>query len=629
MRISAPLLITELSDNASPLTISAYNTSTNRIKAILCHTQNMQSSVTPPSRSRHYLVSALIVALGSSALYLILQLNSQLQPILPPLAAQRNLQSWLLDNTDELMSQEPLYHLDTVSEIYRRTHYQLLWLDNYQLSSAGEQLLQQLQETSADELREYHYHTTYLRQRLHNLQTHPSEAASIDILLSDAFVSYASDVLNDNLLPDIIEGNPFLRDALLPEDDEPSPPKTADFNPDEGKKHVKFSDIINLVSDNRDPEQLKDILIRLTPAHDEYHQLRQALNHYRDILYSEAWQPLASGPTLKVGRTHPQVAQVRQMLYAYGDLPDASLSHSETFDQELSEALKRFQARNGEKDSGIVDKKTRRLLNIPPSLRIKQIALNMKRWRQLPRDLGERYIWVNLTNYQLQLMNQGQPELEMRVIVGKSYRQTPVLQEFIRTVVLNPTWNVPRRITLYDILPKAKKDPSYLSQRNIEVLKNWNSDTSIPLDEIDWANTGPRNFPYRLRQAAGEDNALGVVKFVIPNDLSIYLHDTNHRDLFEKDMRSLSSGCVRVEKPLELANALLKGKPGWDEDKIQQTLDSQKTTYVRLPENVPTYLMYWTAWVDDKGTVQFRDDIYKHDIAHIRAFDNSADSLIL
>lgn len=578
------------------------------------------------AKPRHTLLCTLIVTIGLAALYSAFLLSQKIQPVLPPLAAQRNLQHWLHDNTEQLMLNEPLYHLNTVTEIYQRTNYQLLWFNNYQLSAAGQQLLQQIGETSADELRDYHYHSTYLHQRLHNLQTLPKEATALDILLSDAFISYAHDVLNDNLLPDVIEGNPFPRNPLLPSEFRPVAyqPKSRVIN----HLNVQQSDIVDLITDNRDPERLQEVLTRMTPAHNEYHQLRHTLNFYREILNKNEWQSIPRGPKLKQGNKHAQIPLLRQQLALYGDLDSHHDLQSIHFDADTSEALAQFQRRNGKLGTGILDKNTRKLLNIPPSQRIKQLALNMKRWRQLPTDLGERYIWVNLTNYQLQLINQEQVELEMRVIVGKSYRQTPVLQEFIRTVVLNPTWNVPRRITLYDILPKAKKDPAYLSDRNIHVLKNWDSDTPVPLEDIDWANAGPRNFPYRLKQSAGEDNALGIVKFVIPNDLSIYLHDTNNRELFKRDMRSLSSGCVRVEKPIELAQALLKGKPGWDDSKLQQTLDSKKTTYVRLPENIPTYLMYWTAWVDNSGDIQFRDDIYKHDQAHFRT-PQDADSLIL
>lgn len=209
-------------------------------------------------------------------------------------------------------------------------------------------------------------------------------------------------------------------------------------------------------------------------------------------------------------------------------------------------------------------------------------------------------------------MEHGKSVLNMKVIVGKVSRRTPIMQEPINSIVLNPMWNVPRRIMIQDILPKVKKDPEYLSKRNIRIIDGWQNDTEVPVEQLDF--TKPlRSFPYRLQQAAGEDNALGVVKFVIPNDASIYLHDTNQPELFGEDYRALSSGCIRVADPMLLAETLLRGKQGWNRQQLDKVLATGKTQYLSLPESVPTYLTYWTAWVDEAGRVQFRDDIYNED----------------
>ena len=364
----------------------------------------------------------------------------------------------------------------------------------------------------------------------------------------------------------------------------------------------------------------------MSPASESYLQLRESLHKFQKLAQNPSWQPLPEGPKLEPGQRSPLVPHLRHMLSLYGDYPVPTSrllnwfnqappipEDKQLFDRHLVKGLIHFQQRHGAKADGILGRQTRKLLNTPPDFRVKQIALNMKRWRQLPRNLGERYIWVNLMDYRLQLINHGHTELEMKVIVGRKFRPTPTLYESINSLVLNPQWNVPRRIMLYDILPKAKQDPSYLSERNIRVLQSWSDPTPVPLDSIDWDKVGPNNFSYRLRQDAGKENALGSVKFVLPNDMSIYLHDTNQPELFEKDMRALSSGCVRLEKPLELARALLAQKPGWNQSKIQEALAKGSTQYVRLPVSVPTYLTYWTAWVDDRGILQFRDDIYRRD----------------
>ncbi len=565
------------------------------------------------STQRPTLAVVLLIMLGCGAFYTAYQANTELTPLLPSLAAQKNLKRWFFDDSELLLSDAPLNHFHTVNKIYARTNYKLLWLRNYELAPTGQLLLQHLQETSADQIYDYQYHLTYIQQRLHHLQTLPKDATALDILLTDAFVSYAEDVLSEKLLPSFMT---HLPKGLRP----------VAYHDGLTEGPVDHDNIIRLLGQNHSPGALTKVLKSMTPAHQDYERLRNAMERYQQLAQNGDWAPLPDGPSLVKGQQSPEVGQLRRLLSQYGDYPikrglleqwfsdDTPLTETQanSFDEELELSLKQFQARHGQDADGKAGRITRRLLNTPPSYRIKQIALNMKRWRELPKDLGDRHIWVNMTNYTLQLMNRGIAELEMKVIIGKSRRKTPVMQQSISTVVLNPYWNVPRRITVVDILPKARKDLSYLKERNINVYENWTSTEPVPLESIDWQNMTRRNFPYRLRQDPGENNALGEVKFVIPNDDSIYLHDTSHPELFELDKRALSSGCVRVEKPMELARAVLKGSR-WTDEKIQQTLDSGKTRYLRVPHKIPTYLFYATAWVDDNGNIQFRDDIYQRD----------------
>lgn len=576
------------------------------------------------------IIAAVLCACCTAGLYLALEATARQKPVLPPLAAQRNLELWLDQHQAQLPLSEPLYHAQTVSRIYQQVGHQTLWLDDYQLSSAGQQLLQQLRETSADEILDYRYHLTYIQQRLHNLSSTPKDVTAIDLLLTDAFISYAEDVLGDNLLPEQLYLNYRKPGSATPVS------QTQSNTPD-------HSDIVKLIHDNQAPWQLHDVLESMAPPHPAYSQLRQAMERYRKLLASEEWQPLAAGPTLKPGMKHAQVVPLRNLLRLLGDYPphndnrnfwgllpvsEPELEHELLFDDTLKQAVERFQYRHGKTIDGAVGPETRRLLNIHPSYRIKQIALNMKRWRQLPKDLGDRYIWVNLTDYRLQLIREQSVEMEMKVIIGKRYRRTPVMWESIRSLVLNPTWNVPYRIARYDILPQIKKNPNYLKDRNIKVIKSWQDSTVLDPDSIDWSQYNARNFPYRFQQDAGNTNALGTIKFVIPNDDAIYLHDTSHPELFSKEDRALSSGCVRVEHPLALANALMQGNKHWDHQRIANTLEKGKTTYVKLPEAIPTYLLYWTTWVDQHGILQFRDDIYQRDSFNFAEYSD-ADQLIL
>ncbi len=583
-----------------------------------------RKKTTAAKPKKRLLLPLALAALCTAGYYYAYKANTQLKPILPPLAAKKHLQQWLIDDPSELLKTEAPFHLTTVSDIYRRTGYKPLWIDNYQLSDNGEQLLQQLQETSADQRSDYNYHLTYLQQRLRHLPSLPREATALDILLTDAFISYANDVLSDRLLPGA-GGNDHpsvSRPGLRPVNYH-LPLANASNQP-------VHNNIVQLFEQNASPYKLGRILASMIPNHQQYLQLRNKLNRYLDLLHSDRWQPIDSGPILRAGQSHPHIAQLRRLLRQYGDYPlprtrslfdellgrthaPTNNTHPDLFDPELEQSLKRFQARHAQKVDGILGRDSRATLNVNPDYRVKQIALNMKRWRQLPKDLGERYIWVNMTDYQLQLVEKDETQLAMKVIIGKSYRRTPVLQEKIYSLVLNPHWNVPRRIALYDILPKARKNPDYLRSGNFHIFDGWDNPREVAIEEIDWSKATARNFPYRLQQAASPNNALGRVKFVLPNDQSIYLHDTSHPELFEQEFRALSSGCIRVEKPLQLANALLDGKQGWDMQQIDKALAAGKTQHLRLPEAVPTYLMYWTSWVDDKGVLQFRDDIYGRD----------------
>jgi murein L,D-transpeptidase YcbB/YkuD len=202
----------------------------------------------------------------------------------------------------------------------------------------------------------------------------------------------------------------------------------------------------------------------------------------------------------------------------------------------------------------------------------------------------------------------------MRVVVGKKYRRTPVFTGTMTYLVLNPTWEVPHSIAVRDILPKIKEDPGYLDRQGIRVFGSWSGSASaIPPGAIDWTSVTRNNFSYRLRQDPGPQNALGRVKFMLPNRFAVYLHDTPQRNLFERSRRDFSSGCIRVEAPVDLAAYVLRGNPKWTREAILSAIESGKTRTVLVPEPIPVHLLYWTAWVDAEGELCFRDDVYGRD----------------
>jgi len=241
-------------------------------------------------------------------------------------------------------------------------------------------------------------------------------------------------------------------------------------------------------------------------------------------------------------------------------------------------------------------------------MQVRRIAQNMERWRWLPQDLGRRYILVDVPAYTLEVVERDQPVMTMRVVVGKPSWPTPVLSATMSHVVLNPDWHVPPSIAAQELLPILRNNPAYLTQQNMRVSYGPHD---VDPHSIDWGKVNTKKFPYRLRQEPGPKNPLGNIKFTFPNRFQVYLHDTPSRTLFAKPERALSHGCVRVEKPTELAEYVLRG--ALSRDRLLASIKQRTSRTVVLPEPVPIYFVYRTVWVTDDGTVQFHPDIYGYD----------------
>jgi murein L,D-transpeptidase YcbB/YkuD len=252
--------------------------------------------------------------------------------------------------------------------------------------------------------------------------------------------------------------------------------------------------------------------------------------------------------------------------------------------------------------------------------------VNLERLRWLPDNLGRRHVLVNIAAAELQLVENGEETLSMRVVTGRPYRQTPVFSGEISYLVFNPYWHVPHSIATRDQLPEIQKDRSYLDRLQLKVFQGWGTNAQ-PIDPstIDWASLSQNRFPYRIRQEPGPHNALGRVKFMFPNPHSVYLHDTPSRGLFAKAERTFSSGCIRLERPIELAEHLLSDHAQWSPQRIQSVLKNPSAEQsVSLRTRVPVHLQYWTAWADADGTIHFRNDAYQRDGAVLKALNATA-----
>ncbi|PHM61295.1 L,D-transpeptidase [Xenorhabdus ishibashii] len=349
----------------------------------------------------------------------------------------------------------------------------------------------------------------------------------------------------------------------------------------------------------------------LSPNHPMYENMRKEM--LEQLADQRPWTEFSLQGTLRPGQSSESVIALRKILSRLRIL-DLSVTKSDNrvYGKELTEAVKRFQALHGLSADGVIGKSTKVWLNTTPQTRARVMALNIQRLRIIPGNIPTS-ILVNIPNYSLSYYLDGKEVLSSKVVVGRPSRKTPIMSSELNNVVINPPWNVPTSMTRKDIAPRAMRDSGYFRTRGYTVFSSWSNDAKvIDPSSINWSVITPNNFPYRIRQAPGPTNSLGRFKFNMPNSEAIYLHDTPNQASFSREMRAVSSGCVRVNKAPELANMLL-GKAGWDKTKVNSSLKTWSTKYVNIPQKIPVFLYYQTAWVDEEGNPQYRDDIYDYD----------------
>jgi murein L,D-transpeptidase YcbB/YkuD len=301
-----------------------------------------------------------------------------------------------------------------------------------------------------------------------------------------------------------------------------------------------------------------------------------------------------------------------------GDLGAHAADTSSRFDSALVDAIRAFQQRMGLDADGLVGAGTRRALNVSVQDRIRQLRINMERGRWVLHHIDSTFVVVNVAGYSVAYVRGGRTVWRSRAVVGTPYRRTPIFRDSISYLVFNPTWTVPPGILARDMLPRLKRGGVRALPTGMRVLTR--SGRPVDAARVDWSRYTAASFPYILRQDPGPANALGRVKFMFPNRYLVYLHDTPSRELFNESARAFSSGCIRVDRPFELAELLL-ADVGWNSDSISRAVDSRRMRTVNLRRPVPVLLLYWTSWVDDQGRVNFRDDIYGRDARLTRALD--------
>lgn len=344
----------------------------------------------------------------------------------------------------------------------------------------------------------------------------------------------------------------------------------------------------------------------------QYYQLEEFLQKYDSIASHGGWIDLPDDmDSIGIGSKGRLVLLLRSRLEAERYISKDIVSDRDSFDLRLQNALNAFQINNGLIVKNYLDRETISTLNIPVSKRLAQIKVNMERWKTLPASMGAHYLFVNIADFKLDVWRNDTPVVSMNVVVGKIYRKTPVFQAKLSHIIFNPTWNIPATILKEDILPLVLKDTSYLRKRHIRLYHTEKGGRrhEFPSDSVDWNNMLVEHFPYELIQDAGGDNALGAVKFMFPNSYNVYLHDTPSKELFKKSERVFSSGCIRVSDAVTLASHLL----GISKKKVRSYIQGGETTTVYLHEPINVFIEYFTAWVDVRGVLQFRKDVYDRD----------------
>ncbi|WP_232823058.1 L,D-transpeptidase family protein [Oceanibium sediminis] len=403
-----------------------------------------------------------------------------------------------------------------------------------------------------------------------------------EIAFSRAFLRYARDV-NSGLL----EPRSADRDIVV------SP---------------KRPDPVALLEGLADTPDAADYIAALAPGHKDYENLLAEKKRLEALIAAGGWgEAVANGPTLRQGDTGPRVTQMRTRL---GAMDGVDYGTEPTFDLALADAVKAFQLRHGLNDDGVAGPKTIEALNATPTDRLKQVLVNLERQRWLNYDRGDRHIYVNQADFTVQLIDHGKVTLHSRVVIGKNRHRTQEFNDEMTHMVVNPTWHVPRSIATEEMLPKLQRNPNALGG-SMQVMTR--SGTRINPALVDFNQFNASNFPFIVKQLPGGGNALGRVKFMFPNKFSIYLHDTPTKSLFAKDTRAYSHGCVRVQKPFELAELLLAPQSDDPAATFRRHLDSGSERYVNLETPVPVYLTYQSAWVDGFGVPQYRADIYGRD----------------
>jgi murein L,D-transpeptidase YcbB/YkuD len=471
----------------------------------------------------------------------------------------------------------------TLSEFYAKRSYRFVWCDEKgSLLPREKTLVETIRRAEDHGLRKEDYGLAPIegleaRVRKESGDEQADRLADLDVLLTASFLRYASDLSSGRTRPDVVDG--------------------------EWQSKPPDIDLVAALDRAVERDDVSGVLETLPPPYPGYERLRDALKSLRMTEAQGGWTAVPAGDKLERGARGERVAALRRRL----GLP----AQDDRYDPSVETAVRAFQSSHGIEPDGKAGARTIAELNVPVESRIRQVELNLERWRWIPRTLGSPCVVVNIPGFELELARAGEPSFRSKIVVGKAFTATPVFSDRIVGVLVNPPWNVPPSIAVGEYLPELRKDPHALERHGLELLQGSADDPrTVDATRVDWDKVDGEHFPYRIRQAPGPENALGKLKFELTNGFHIYLHDTPAGHLFGRSDRGLSHGCIRVEKPVELAQAILGDAK---REELQEALDQPEERRIPVRPAIPVHILYWTAWVAEDGGLHFAPDLYDFD----------------
>lgn len=495
---------------------------------------------------------------------------------------------------------ENLHTLPLISSFYEAREYSPIWSKKERLTSQGLEMIEFINKVCSEGLNPKNYHANAIEAVRAKIEEKKGSAelpmlADLDILLTDAFFSI---------------GTHFSYGAINPYN------RSMRWYPPGGEEEIKTA-LDRGVKDKRVESTLRDML----PKTQEYEALRKKLHEFISMGKETKWTKIHALPKnkkLNPGDRDERIPLIKERLGVIKEVGHVIPEEMLIYDDQTKDAVIKFQQDHGLLDDGVIGFRTIDAMNVSIEERIDQIKVNLDRQRALSKVLDrEKKVVVNIPAFWLTAYEEGKPALEMKVITGMRKRKTPMLSSEIKHLIFSPKWFVPDTILFEDKLPYIRKDPAYLTRHGMKVYEKGGG--RVDPEEIDWSQINSKhNIPYRVVQDSGNANALGRVKFIFPNRHDVYLHDTPQKRLFSNASRTFSSGCIRIEKPVDLAQLLLADKPEWDSEKIAGAMNRNYEQVVPLTEPVPIHIVYVTAWVDNDGVMQFRNDVYGYDESYKR-----------